>query len=115
MEYKMVILVRHDLRMSAGKIGAQACHAALKAERGLAGSQVVRAWRSCGEPIILLKCSDEGVMAARMAAAVKAGLPVAHIHDAGRTQVEANTWTVSAIGPALSVAIDTVTRDLPLL
>jgi PTH2 family peptidyl-tRNA hydrolase len=114
MEHKMVILVRRDLRMSAGKVGAQACHAALKAERGQAGSQAVRTWRGCGEPIVLLKCSDEAAMAAHTMAAERAGLPVARIHDAGRTQVDAGAWTVTAIGPAAAASIDAITRDLSL-
>lgn len=37
------------------------------------------------------------------------------IRDAGRTQIEPNTKTVLAIGPAASSELDPITRHLKLL
>jgi PTH2 family peptidyl-tRNA hydrolase len=59
--FKMVVVVRADLGMSAGKIAAQCVHAALAAYRQ---SQVratpwLRAWESQGEATICLQCSGD--------------------------------------------------------
>ena len=44
-----------------------------------------------------------------------AGLPVAVVHDSGRTQVPAGTPTCAAIGPAPADRVDAVTGALRLL
>jgi hypothetical protein len=58
---KMVVVVRSDLGMSAGKVAAQSVHAALAAYRqALAHSpQFVRAWEAQGEATICVQCSGD--------------------------------------------------------
>lgn len=60
-KFKMVVVVRGDLGMSAGKVAAQSVHAALAAYRqALAQSpQFVRAWEAQGEATICVQCSGE--------------------------------------------------------
>lgn len=128
-QYKMVIVVRADLGMSAGKIAAQCCHAALKAAQsvGRAGSgstgggsaggsvDIVRAWQRQGEPIVVVKCDSLEHLETLRAAAAAVGLPASTIRDAGRTQVDPGTTTVMAVGPARREQVDEVTGGLKLL
>jgi PTH2 family peptidyl-tRNA hydrolase len=142
--YKMVIVVRHDLGMSPGKVAAQCCHAALKAvtaalrassagpstasagslasrygSGAAAGSSAladrVAVWQSQGEPIVVLKCDGLDHLRMLQETARAVGLPTAAIRDAGRTEVEPGTTTVMAIGPAPKGEIDAVTGALRLL
>jgi len=95
---KLVILVRTDLRMDKGKVTAQACHAALAAARACdAGTLML--WRLQGEPVVVVKTTDAEFEAV-VAAASSAGIQVHRVYDAGRTQVEAGTLTVAALGPS---------------
>lgn len=122
--HKLVIVVRADVAMTPGKVAAQACHAALKAQRaGYGGSSgggaslrgTLSAWQAQGEPIVVLRGpGSEAGLLALVAQAKAAGLPAYTVRDAGRTQVEAGTMTVAAIGPAEEGRIDAVTGSLRL-
>ena len=94
---KLVILVRTELKMDKGKVAAQACHAALAAARGDAGNVLL--WRLCGEPIVVVKTTNEEFEDA-IAKATSEGIRVSQVYDAGRTQVGAGTLTVAALGPS---------------
>ena len=112
-ELKMVCLVRADLNMSKGKIAAQVGHAVLGAYRvslrlPLPG-EWVRAWLFRAQAKIALKVDTEVEMDAIISAARAAGLPTCTIEDAGRTEVEPGTRTVTAIGPAPKALIDAIT------
>lgn len=88
-EMKMVMIVRTDLAMSAGKIVAQCIHAALGVYRlvNQTNSNVVAIWEASGEKAICLKCLNEEEMLALERAALSAGLPAYSVTDAGRTQI----------------------------
>jgi len=109
----MVICVRGDLKMSAGKIAAQAGHAVLGAFRVAARLPLAREWAKAwlfrAQAKIALKVDDEAHMDAVAAAAAAAGLPMMVIEDAGRTEVEPGTRTVVGIGPAPKAVIDAIT------
>ncbi|KAI7994976.1 putative peptidyl-tRNA hydrolase 2 [Camellia lanceoleosa] len=91
-ELKMVLVVRQDLKMGAGKIASQCAHAAT----GMYSELMQRN---------KLKEAAENI-----------GLPTFVVADAGRTQVSAGSKTVLAIGPAGSKAsVDSITRKLRLL
>jgi PTH2 family peptidyl-tRNA hydrolase len=111
---KMVIVVRSDLNMSPGKIAAQCVHAALRAVK-LSNQAFVRTWESQGEPVIALAIEDDAKLEAILLQAVNAGLVVGVQHDAGRTEVEPDTRTCAAIGPALNSKINAITGRLRLL
>lgn len=115
-EHKMVLLVREDLPMGAGKLGAQCGHAALGAYQLLANrhAMLLGRWEADGQKKVALgvktlKKFDEIVAAAR-----GARLPVFVVEDAGRTQVDPGTKTVCAIGPAPAQEIDKITGHLRL-
>ena len=118
--YKMVILVREELRMGAGKVAAQCVHAALGAyrsatEAGGGALSALHAWQMTGEATIVLKVPDlQGIRAVESAASAL-NVNTHAVHDAGRTQVEAGSLTVLAVGPAPADVIDPLTGSLKLL
>ena len=56
--YKMVLVVRSDLKMTPGKVAAQCVHAALGCVE-IANTAVVYQWKSSGEATICLRCDTE--------------------------------------------------------
>lgn len=116
-DYKLVVLVRNDLKMGKGKIAAQVGHAsvesALYAEKK--NRRAFDAWMSGGQAKIVLRVDslEELQQYARLASGN--GLRVTSITDAGRTQIEPGTMTCIAIGPAPISEIDRITGDLKML
>lgn len=115
--YKMVLVVRNDLKMGRGKIGAQCGHGAVGAyQKAMHRSpRLVRAWENTGCAKVALKVESEAELMAIKRAAEAQGLNTCLIRDAGRTQIEPNSKTVLAIGPAAVEDIDKVTGHLKLL
>eukprot|EP01108_Squamamoeba_japonica_P006298 TRINITY_DN5070_c0_g1_i1.p2 TRINITY_DN5070_c0_g1~~TRINITY_DN5070_c0_g1_i1.p2 ORF type:complete len:194 (+),score=85.49 TRINITY_DN5070_c0_g1_i1:43-582(+) len=116
-EHKMVLVVRTDLKMGKGKMCAQCGHATLgayqRAQRHTPGA--VRSWSRFGQAKIAVKVQSEDALLAVQVAAADAGLVHYVVQDAGRTQIEAGSLTVLAIGPAPIAAVDAITRHLKLL
>ncbi|CRK95114.1 CLUMA_CG008592, isoform A [Clunio marinus] len=116
-EYKMILVVRNDLKMGKGKIGAQCGHASVGAyqkamERNPA---IVERWEYSGCAKICVKVeSEQELMNIKKGASVH-GLNHYLVHDAGRTQIAAGSATVLAVGPALNDQIDLLTGNLRLL
>ena len=110
---KMIIVVRTDLKMTPGKVAAQACHACLGAYR-LSMPKTVQDWTAQGESTICLSVDSDEVLEAVLMSAISAGLIVSAQLDAGRTEVESGTRTCAAIGPDYNRKIDPVTRSLKL-
>lgn len=112
--YKMVLVVRKDLKMSKGKIAAQCAHAAVscfKSSSSLSNTQ----WKMNNQAKIVLQCENENSLLDIYKKAKENKLPVSLICDAGRTQLTAGTYTVVGIGPASSMKIDNITNHLTLL
>lgn len=63
----------------------------------------------------MLGVGNEAVLLTLLDQARSAGLRANAIRDAGRTQVDAGTLTVGAIGPNPASSIDVVTGHLSLL
>ncbi|XP_026664553.2 probable peptidyl-tRNA hydrolase 2 isoform X2 [Phoenix dactylifera] len=116
-ELKMVLIVRQDLRMGAGKIASQCAHAAtgMYAEMSQSHRSLLRQWEQCGQPKIVLSCKNQQEMNKMKETADRCGLPTFVVSDAGRTQVQAGSRTVLAIGPGRKADIDSVTGKLRLL
>lgn len=118
---KMVLVVRADLGMGRGKVGAQCAHAALAAYQLAAASRSARrvralaAWEACGTTKIVLRAAGEAELLAVAAAARARGLSAALVRDAGHTQVAPGSLTVLGIGPDDAGEIDAVTGHLKLL
>ena len=114
--YKMVLCVRHDLKMGTGKIAAQCGHAALDLYEKARKNDVkgIKSWREYGAAKIALKLENEEQMDQIRTAAKKAGLANYTVADAGRTQIEAGSKTVIAIFGSID-DVNKVTGKLKLL
>ncbi len=116
-KYKQVIAVRTDLGMSRGKMAVQVAHGSVSAaERARVTKQEEwRAWMREGQKKVAVKViSEEEVLELRRQA-ITHSLPHAIIRDAGMTELPPGTLTVIGIGPAMTQAVDEVTKDLKLL
>lgn len=111
---KQVIVVNEALALPAGKLAAQAAHAAvaafLRADR-----QAQEEWLQAGMPKIVVAVISESDLTTLEELAAQAGIPAAPIRDAGRTVLAAGTYTCLGLGPASIAAIDQLTGKLPLL
>ncbi|MEM2098848.1 MAG: peptidyl-tRNA hydrolase Pth2 [Candidatus Bathyarchaeia archaeon] len=116
-EYKQVIVFRSDLKLSKGKIAAQAGHAAVSAaeEARKRHREWWDAWIFEGQRKIAVKVPTEKELFLLEEQAKALGLPNALIVDSGLTQVPEGTVTCLGIGPAPAEKIDRLTGKLPLL
>lgn len=118
-ECKMVIVVRTDIPMGKGKIGAQCAHAALECYRKSisigSNRRVFNSWLLFGQPKVVLRISSEKELLSLAQKSRDSGLVTAVIRDAGRTQLEPGTISVLGIGPAPTNIVDKVTSSLKLL
>ncbi|XP_034746373.1 peptidyl-tRNA hydrolase 2, mitochondrial [Etheostoma cragini] len=115
-EFKMVLVVRNDLKMGKGKVAAQCSHAAVAAYKQVQrrNPELLKQWEYCGQPKVVVKAPDEDTLIGLLAHAKEVGLPVSLIQDAGRTQIAPGSRTVLGIGPGPAALIDQVTGDLKL-
>lgn len=139
---KQVILIRKDLNMPAGKLGAQVAHASLACILQMGkwspriqfnegdGSAIdghafeinlkvegpdtaVHDWMTKSFPKITLEVKNEAQLKRYYDEAVAAGLPASWIVDAGRTIFDGvPTPTCVGIGPASREQIDAITKRL---
>lgn len=118
-ECKMVLVVRTDLGMTKGKIGAQCGHATLACYkhflRHSPDSMILKRWERLGQAKVALQVKSEEELELLQAQALSLGLVAHIIHDAGRTQIASGSATVLGIGPAPKSVIDQVTGHLKLL
>ncbi|MHA1972379.1 MAG: peptidyl-tRNA hydrolase Pth2 [Candidatus Hodarchaeales archaeon] len=115
-EYKQVIILRKDLKMSKGKAAAQASHAAVAAT-----IKVMRekrkdfdAWWRTGQRKVVLAIDSESDLIQIEKKLRRTGVVVVKIDDAGRTQLPPNTTTALGVGPYLNKAVDMITSGLKL-
>ncbi|MEM3587554.1 MAG: peptidyl-tRNA hydrolase Pth2 [Candidatus Jordarchaeaceae archaeon] len=116
-EYKMVILIRIDLKMSKGKIAAQAAHAAVSAseEARKKNPDWWKKWMGEGQKKVVVKVKSLEELKRFEYQAVKNKIPYALISDRGLTEIPPGTVTALAIGPGPESLIDSITGGLPLL
>ncbi|XP_007533716.1 peptidyl-tRNA hydrolase 2, mitochondrial [Erinaceus europaeus] len=115
-EYKMILVVRNDLKMGKGKVAAQCSHAAVSAYKQIQrrNPDLLKQWEYCGQPKVVVKAPDEETLVELLTHAKMLGLTVSLIQDAGRTQIAPGSRTVLGIGPGPADLIDKVTGHLKL-
>ncbi|KAM4648145.1 peptidyl-tRNA hydrolase 2, mitochondrial [Amazona ochrocephala] len=115
-EFKMVLIVRNDLKMGKGKVAAQCSHAAVSAYKQVQrrNPELLKQWEYCGQPKVVLRAPDEETLIQLLADAKHLGLTVSLIQDAGRTQIAPGSQTVLGIGPGPADVIDKVSGHLKL-
>lgn len=115
--YKQVIVFRSDLKLSKGKLAAQAGHAAVSAadEAHKRHRNWWEAWMFEGQRKIAIKVKNEKELGELEEQAKELGLPNALIVDRGLTEIPEGTVTCLGIGPAPAELMDRLTGKLPLL
>ncbi|KAI5624352.1 peptidyl-tRNA hydrolase 2, mitochondrial [Silurus asotus] len=115
-EFKMVLVVRTDLKMGKGKVAAQCSHAAVSAYKQVKrrNPELLKQWEYYGQPKVVLKVPDEDSLLELLSHAREVGLSVSLIQDAGRTQIAPGSRTVLGVGPGPAGLVDTVTGHLKL-
>ena len=115
--YKMVIVVRTDIKMSKGKMAAQAGHAAVSASDYARKNRPEwwKPWINEGQCKIAVKVNSEQEILELERKARNAGLPATLIVDRGLTEIPPNTITCLGIGPAPANKMDSITGKLSLL
>jgi PTH2 family peptidyl-tRNA hydrolase len=116
-EYKQVIVLRMDVRMSKGKVAVQVAHAAVSAAEDARKRFMEwwKAWLQEGQCKIVVKVKNLGELLVIEQKVRKASLPHALIRDSGLTEIPPGTITCVGIGPAPAWKIDEITSGLPLL
>jgi PTH2 family peptidyl-tRNA hydrolase len=115
--FKQVVVMRTDLKMSRGKIAAQAGHAAVSAaeEARKKFSDWWKAWIEEGQCKIAVRAESEQELLELQRKAKEMKLPSALVIDRGLTELPPDTITCLGIGPAPSSQIDEITGKLHLL
>jgi len=116
-EYKQAIVIRVDLKMSRGKVAAQAGHAAVSAaeEARKRHPEWWSAWMEEGQCKIAVKARSEQELLELEKRVKELKLPSALISDRGLTELPPGTITCLGIGPAPSHQVDKITGKLNLL
>lgn len=114
---KMVLVVRGELGLSAGKTAVQVAHAAvlLALEGKSRGNRNFAAWLDEGQKKVAVKAQTLQEMEDLRRKAASLGLPTVYVEDAGYTEIPPGTRTVLGIGPGPAADLDKVTGHLPLL
>ena len=110
-DWKLIICVRHDLKMSIGKVAAQVGHAVHHAVTHSSWRDV-KDWERSGSKKVTLKVDSEEQLFEIERKARSRGLLAESIQDAGHTEVDPGTTTVLAVGPTLARHLDDVTGHL---
>ena len=115
--HKLVIVVRTDIKMSKGKMAAQAGHAAVSASEYARKNRPEwwTPWINEGQCKIAVKVTSEQEIMELERKARNAKLPAALIVDRGLTELPPETTTCLGIGPAPANKVDAITGNLRLL
>ena len=116
-EYKQVLVIRTDLKMSRGKLAVQTAHAAVSSAEE-ARKHAPTSWRKWlweGQKKVAVKVASESALITLREKAEKAGLPTYLVRDRGLTELPPGTVTALGIGPASTKTVDKITGDLQLL
>ncbi len=115
--YKQIIVVRTDIKMSKGKMAAQAGHAAVSASEYARKNRPEwwNPWIMEGQRKIAVKVKSEQEILELERKARNAKLPAVLIVDRGLTEIPPNTTTCLGIGPAPADKVDAITGKLNLL
>ncbi|KAL8551268.1 hypothetical protein ACS0TY_000372 [Phlomoides rotata] len=88
-DFKMVLVVRNDLKMGKGKIAAQCSHATLGLYKKILhrAPKSLNRWEMCGQVKVVVKIESEDDMLVLQERAKSLNLPTHITIDAGRTQI----------------------------
>jgi PTH2 family peptidyl-tRNA hydrolase len=114
--------VREDLKLGAGKIGAQVAHAAVglfeqitEKKKNTYHKQALAYWSEYGAKKIVLRVKDYNDLQRVQKLCKIQKIPNLMISDAGHTQVDPGTVTVLGIGPEASEKLNKITGEFKLM
>ena len=113
-EYKQVIVIRKDLKLSRGKLSVQVAHASLEAYKK-AERKERASWEASGAKKVVVKAEDLKTLLEIYEEARRLRMPCSLIKDAGRTELPPGTVTSVGIGPGPEREIDKITGSLKML
>ncbi|MFX1465712.1 MAG: peptidyl-tRNA hydrolase Pth2 [Promethearchaeota archaeon] len=116
-EYKMVMVIRTDLKMSKGKMIVQACHAAVESSEVAKreNREVWKKWRNGNSKKVALRIESLDELLELYNNTLQLKISCALIKDAGLTELPPGTTTALGIGPDKSEVIDKITGQLQLI
>jgi PTH2 family peptidyl-tRNA hydrolase len=116
-EYKMVVVTRKDLVLSAGKLAAQVSHAAVNCTLLTKKNKPewFSKWQHEGAKKVVVKVETVNDFYPLKEKAESLGIATSLVCDAGHTEIPEGTITVLGLGPAPDNLIDQITGDLSLL
>jgi len=115
--HKLVVVVRGELRLTAGKAAVQVAHAAVLLARRCEAKEPreFEAWWAGGQRKVALQVRTLAELEEVDRRARAASIPTAWVEDAGFTEVPPGTRTCLGLGPAPDAMLDPVTGSLDLL
>jgi len=113
----MVLVLRGELRLTAGKAAVQVAHAAVMLARHAEAEAPAefRTWWAGGQRKVALVVDTLDELEALERRARAARIPSVWVEDAGFTEVPPGTRTCLGLGPAPDGALDPITGALDLL
>jgi PTH2 family peptidyl-tRNA hydrolase len=116
-KYKLVVVARQDLKLSAGKLAVQVAHAAVSCaiQARKFSPEDFKEWYDEGQKKVVVKVPDMKALHDLKVEADAFGLVTSLVQDAGLTEIPAGTVTVLGIGPAKEKEVDRITGALSLL
>lgn len=117
MNYKMVVIIRNDLKLSCGKISAQVAHGAVNCALSSRkhNKKWFKRWYKEGQKKVVLKTDNLDQLYKLKSESERNGITTSLVIDAGFTEIPPNTITCLGIGPASNELIDSITGKLTLL
>ncbi len=113
-EYKQIIVVRSDLKLSKGKMAVQVAHASVEAYRK-SGTEARKLWEKEGSKKVVVKVDSLNELLKIKEKVKNSGFPYSLIKDAGRTEIPPGTVTALGIGPCETKKIDMITKNLKMV
>jgi len=115
-EFKLVVVVRNDLKLRPGKMAVQAAHASVNCALAAKKSHKkgCKIWYDPGQRKGLLKGQGLEELRELQFQAKTLGIPNSLVTDAGLTQIPPGTVTCLGLGPAPEKEIDDLTGRLSL-
>ncbi|MFW6024744.1 MAG: peptidyl-tRNA hydrolase Pth2 [Candidatus Woesearchaeota archaeon] len=115
--YKMIVIVRNDLKMPKGKLCAQVSHAVLNSgmKQFKRKKDIFTSWENEGSKKVILKVNSLDEILKLKNLMDRENITNALIKDAGKTFFDSPTITVLAVGPQKEDLLDRFFNDLKLL
>ena len=117
LDYKLVVVTRGDLNLSAGKLAVQVAHASVNCAMECRQKHIkwYNQWFTEGQKKVVVTVPNLVELKKLQKKAHHNNLIACMVQDAGLTEIPEGTVTCLGIGPGPNDQIDRITGQLPLL